>query len=223
MLTGHKTGSAVALKIWGVCYPFLRWCPGGTGLLLRQKLYPRFFAGCGRKVLFGRFINIGNPGKIHIGDKVVISDNVTIDARDCTGQEPAIILEDKVFIGSGSIVRTAAGRIILRPGGSVGSFCHIAAAGDITIGEHVLLAAFCRIGHFPGQNSEQDDVSAAAEPGGTITILPGCWLGVRSRVRPGVVVGEGTIVGAHAVVRRSLPPFAVAVGIPAEVIRDRFA
>lgn len=223
MLTDCKTSSAISRKMWTVCYPFLRWCPGGLGLLLRQKLYPCFFAACGRKVLFGRFINIRNPGIIHIGDNVVINDNVTLDASDCNGQGPAITLEDMVFIGSGSTLLVKEGKIVFRSGSSVGSFCLVEATGIITIGENVLLAAFCRIGYCPGQDSQRHNGPAAGEAAGDISIMPGCWLGVRSSLLPGVVVGEGTIVGAHAAVRNSLPSFAVAVGTPAEVIRNRFA
>ena len=130
-------------------YNFLRWCPGGIGLLLRQKLYPYVLGKCGRKVLFGLFVNIENPKKIHLGDNVVINDNVTLDAGDFSEQEPAITLADKVFLGAGSCLCAKDGRIIIHSGSSIGSFCILKTKSTITVGRDVLLAAFCRIGHYP--------------------------------------------------------------------------
>ena len=39
---------------------------------------------------------------------------------------------------------------------------------------------------------------------------------------PGVTIGDGAIVGAHAVVARDVPPYGIAVGNPARVVRRRF-
>ena len=48
------------------------------------------------------------------------------------------------------------------------------------------------------------------------------WLGYRVTVLPGVRIGDGAIVGAGAVVTADVPPYAVAVGNPARVLRLRF-
>jgi acetyltransferase-like isoleucine patch superfamily enzyme len=47
------------------------------------------------------------------------------------------------------------------------------------------------------------------------------WLGTKVTVARGVVIGEGSVVGANAVVTRDLPSHSVAVGVPARVIKDR--
>jgi len=51
----------------------------------------------------------------------------------------------------------------------------------------------------------------------------GAWadVGVNAIILPGVTVGKGAIIGAGAVVTHDVPPFAVAVGVPAQVIRWR--
>ena len=36
---------------------------------------------------------------------------------------------------------------------------------------------------------------------------------------PGVTIGEGAVIGAHSVVTHDVPPYCVAVGAPAKVIR----
>ena len=47
------------------------------------------------------------------------------------------------------------------------------------------------------------------------------WLGDRVTILPGVTIGDGSIVGAGAVVTGDIPPYSVAVGVPARVIRMR--
>ena len=47
------------------------------------------------------------------------------------------------------------------------------------------------------------------------------WLGAHVVIADGATVGRDAIIGAGAVVRGAIPPYAVAAGVPARVIRDR--
>lgn len=47
------------------------------------------------------------------------------------------------------------------------------------------------------------------------------WLGAGVKVMKGVTIGDGAIIGAGAVVTRDIPPYTIAAGIPAKVIRER--
>ena len=47
------------------------------------------------------------------------------------------------------------------------------------------------------------------------------WIGSRVTVLPGVRIGQGSIVGAAAVVTKDVPPYSVLAGNPAEVARIR--
>ena len=47
------------------------------------------------------------------------------------------------------------------------------------------------------------------------------WIGGRVIILPGVTIGHGSIIGAGAVVTRDIPPYSVAVGVPAKVVRNR--
>ena len=49
------------------------------------------------------------------------------------------------------------------------------------------------------------------------------WIGSNAFVRKGVSIGVGAIVGAHAEVLKDVPPYAIAVGVPARVIGYRFS
>lgn len=48
------------------------------------------------------------------------------------------------------------------------------------------------------------------------------WIGAGAVVVDGVTIGDGAVVGAGAVVTRDIPPYAVAAGVPARVLRYRF-
>jgi acetyltransferase-like isoleucine patch superfamily enzyme len=56
---------------------------------------------------------------------------------------------------------------------------------------------------------------------GDIVIGNYVWIGGGTIVLPGVTIGEGSIIGAGSVVSRDIPPYSVAIGIPAKVIKQR--
>ena len=59
---------------------------------------------------------------------------------------------------------------------------------------------------------------------GQVVIEDGAHIGIGSIIMPGVTIGKGAIIGAGSVVTRDIPPYCVAVGIPAKVIKsfDKF-
>ncbi|HYR76629.1 MAG TPA: acyltransferase [Pyrinomonadaceae bacterium] len=58
---------------------------------------------------------------------------------------------------------------------------------------------------------------AKAEP---VRIEADVWLGTRVIILRGVTIGRGSVVGAGAVVTRSIPPYTFAAGVPAQVIKS---
>lgn len=54
------------------------------------------------------------------------------------------------------------------------------------------------------------------------TIENDVWIGNRVIIMQGVTIGNGAVIGAGAVVTKDIPPYAIAVGIPAKIIRYRF-
>jgi len=88
---------------------------------------------------------------------------------------------------------------------------------EIRIGEDVSIgpeAALLTLGHEP-------NAPDFADRGGPVTIGDRVWIGYRAIVLPGVEIGEGAVIGAGSVVARNVPPFAIVVGSPAQIVGER--
>lgn len=53
-----------------------------------------------------------------------------------------------------------------------------------------------------------------------IVISRGVWIGAKTIVLKGVIIGEGAVIGAGSVVTRDIPPYTIAAGNPARIIRE---
>ncbi|MBO3725711.1 sugar O-acetyltransferase [Actinomyces bowdenii] len=89
----------------------------------------------------------------------------------------------------------------------------------ITIGAH------CQIGPnvqllTPVHPLEPSPRRAGLESADPIVLEDNVWLGGGVIVCPGVTIGEGSVVGAGSVVTKDIPPYSLAVGNPARVIRS---
>ncbi len=205
-----------------VLYGFLQWCPGAFGLVLRQKIYPRLLGGCGKGVLIGRFVKLVHPQRIFIGDRVIISNDVTLDASGSDGKTPEIRIENNVFLGSGTRLFAKRNSISMQSGTNIGSSCTITADVPVYVGKHVLFAAYCDIGTHPPEHSDKTGKNLSDTVQSAATVVEyGCWLGVRTEVYSGVTVRKESIVGAHSIVDREVPPWAIVVGQPFKVLRYR--
>lgn len=93
--------------------------------------------------------------------------------------------------------------------------------GPVTIGNHVILAQNIVMS---GLNHGYEDVNTPIhlQPVSTapIVIEDDCWIGANAVVTAGCTVGKHCVVAAGAVVTKSIPPFSVAVGNPARVIKQ---
>ena len=74
---------------------------------------------------------------------------------------------------------------------------------------------------FEGWGALDLDRYLARSRGDTV-IGPDVWIGGEAWIMPGVTIGAGAIIAAKAVVSRDVPPYAVAAGNPARIVRHRF-
>lgn len=108
----------------------------------------------------------------------------------------------------------------------IGKFANVAANVRIYASKHPMQRA--SLHHFTYRSSwyfegEADDAAFfewRAENG--IEIGHDTWIGHGAVIMPGVRVGHGAIIGSNAVVTKDVPDFAIAVGVPAKPIRQRF-
>ena len=54
-----------------------------------------------------------------------------------------------------------------------------------------------------------------------IIIEDDCWIGANAVILSGVHIGRGAVIGAGSIVTKNIPSMAVAVGIPAKIIKYR--
>lgn len=106
----------------------------------------------------------------------------------------------------------------------IGEHTHISAINSITIGNGVLIGRYVYISdnsHGKGDFSEAKTmpIKRPLYSKGAVRIGDNVWIGERACILPGVTIGEGSIIGANAVVTHSVPPFCVAGGVPAKIIK----
>lgn len=92
--------------------------------------------------------------------------------------------------------------------------------GPVTIGNNVILAQNIVIS---GLNHNYTDVETPiylqGETVAIITIEDDCWIGANVVITAGVTIGKHCVVAGGAVVTKDIPPFSVAVGNPARVVK----
>lgn len=91
--------------------------------------------------------------------------------------------------------------------------------GSIKIGNHVAIGPKCI---FETYNHSLTINSEGFRPGkaGRIVVEDYVWIGARVTILQGVTIGKGSVVAAGAVVTKDVPPFSLAAGIPAKVIKN---
>lgn len=105
---------------------------------------------------------------------------------------------------------------------SIGKYCSIAADVKILVGgEHRYdwLSTYSFPDFFDGLNVARDNHRGSK---GTVKIGNDVWIGYGATILSGVEIGNGAVIGAQAVVAKNIPDYAVAVGNPARIIRQRF-
>jgi acetyltransferase-like isoleucine patch superfamily enzyme len=194
--------------------------PGALGLWLRKTLYPSLLGSCGRNVVFGQNVVLRHPGKISIGNDVVVDDNCLLDAKGTANG--GITIGNRVFVGRNTILACKNGDIRLDDGANIGFNCEVFSASRVDIGAETLLAAYCYV--IGGDHVLADPslpVLAQERRSSGVRIGAGAWLGAGAKILDGVTIGDGAVVGAGAVVREDVPAHAVAAGVPARVVSHR--
>ncbi len=127
----------------------------------------------------------------HVGDGVVVRSPFWCEYG-------AISIGERTFINVDAVMLDVAPI-------TIGAFCQLGPRVQLLTAEHVI---------DPGPRR------AGWESGDPITIADNVWLGGGVIVCPGASIGRDTVVGAGAVVTKSLPEGVLAAGVPARVLRE---
>lgn len=126
------------------------------------------------------------------------------------------------WIGHGVALRSHTGRVTVGAKVVIGGGTTVNSYLDVSIGDGALLADDVHITDFDHRTDRLDvpikDQGIVTAP---VRIGPDVWIGRGATVLRGVDIGRGSVIGAHAVVTRDVPPYSVAVGAPARVVRSR--
>jgi acetyltransferase-like isoleucine patch superfamily enzyme/putative methionine-R-sulfoxide reductase with GAF domain len=197
------------------------WIPTvGLGVVWRNLLYGTIFKRIGKALFIQDGVEFIGANNIEIGNRVYLFRGVRINARD---NNCRILIGDRVALERG--IDIAGGencQIEIGEQTFIGPYTCIGGPGNVTIGKHCLIAAHTGIvanNHIfvdPVQNIRDQGVT-----GEGIVIEDDCWLGYGVKVLDGVTIGQGSVIGAGAVVTKDIPPYSVAVGVPARAIASR--
>lgn len=124
---------------------------------------------------------------------------------------------------TGPVEGGKSGRGYLRIGSNVYIGLRFCAAcyDEVTIGDDCLLADDILIMTANHGMNPEIPGSYVKQPFtvGGVHIEEGCWIGSRVTVLPDVTIGKRCIIGTNSVVTKDIPPYSIAVGIPARVVK----
>ncbi len=174
-------------------------------------------------VFMAKGVNLRSASLIRFGQGVTLERGVIIDGLMRKG----VVLGDNVKIGPYSVLMGApisnmGEGITLGANSAVDAYSFIGSSGFVSIGENVIMGQ--HVGFHP-ENHDFDRTDIPIRTQGTtrqgITIEDDVWVGSNAIFLDGARVGRGSVIGAGSVVRGEIPPYSIAVGVPARVIRSR--
>lgn len=146
---------------------------------------------------------------VHFGSDVILSatDGGSINIADGAG------------VGRVSRVVAREGSISIGKNVFLGDGCFLVSLASISIGEGTQVAEYVVI------RDQDHAVNATPFASGMfradpIVIGKDCWIGAKATVLRGANIGDGSVIGAHSVVRGVIPPNCLAVGVPARVVKE---
>ena len=167
------------------------------------------------RIIYGSRLNVGRRAKFRLGGTVKGGRNIYIG--------------DDFFIGKGFLLSTwptngkygEYGKLQIGNHVVAQERVRISVAKSIVIGNYVLFGSDILVidnNHGMDASSEINymDQEISSEP---VIIGDGCWIGDKSSILPGSVIGEKCIIGANSVVTGKIPAYTIAVGAPAKPIK----
>lgn len=95
--------------------------------------------------------------------------------------------------------------------------------GPITIGKYVMMGTNCTIytQNHAYDRTDKPMCQQGSGPVKPVIVEDDVWIGGGVTILPGVRIGNGSVIGAGAVVTKNVPPYSVVGGNPAQIIKMR--
>jgi acetyltransferase-like isoleucine patch superfamily enzyme len=186
----------------------LRW-------VLRNQAYTPWYL-----LRYWRFLRfkLANPHIVTTGF-VFLGRRVEVVARPGFGR---IILGRWVHLGDGTSIRCHEGTVRIGDKVVFGRNIVVNSYLDVEIGAACIIADLVYVTDF---DHVFDDVTVPIKDQGIVKspvrIGSDVWLGTKVSIVRGTAIGDGSVVAANAVVTRDLPPYSIAAGLPARILRNR--
>lgn len=143
-------------------------------------------------------IQIGNNSTINDYSAIIVAND---NLNDLTNSY--MIIGNNTYIGEFNNIRAAGGIV------KIGDNCLISQHITIVASNHSIKKGVL----ISKQKWDVKNISTE--------IMDDVWIGSNSVIMPGITIGEGAVIGAGSVVTKSIPPYAIAFGNPAKVIKYR--
>ncbi|MGZ3494522.1 MAG: acyltransferase [Thermodesulfobacteriota bacterium] len=159
------------------------------------------FGAYGKDVYIEPGVVINRPRFVHMGNHVRIKRNTSINLHPKDKKSKEILL----FIGDNVIISES---------------CFISACNHLVIEENVGISPNVMI---IDNSRKPGDISLPSKEqkveSGYVRIGADSWIAYGACVLPNVTIGKHCIIGALSVVNKDIPPYSVAVGSPAKVVK----
>ena len=215
------TGSGSALKkyqtvmvgqhsLWATVYyeicTWFAYIPGAAGLMIRKIFWPRLFKHCGQGVQFAYGITLRHPGRMSIGDNVVISEYCILDARN-PQTELALEIGDEVMLASQVCLSAKGGTIRIGKHTGIGVRTTIQSTNNCptTIGADSIIGPHCYLVGGGSYHMDRLDVpirKQGIQPDTGCHLRDNVWLGGQVSVLGNVVMEAGSVAATGAVVNK---------------------
>jgi acetyltransferase-like isoleucine patch superfamily enzyme len=136
-------------------------------------------------------------------------------------REGRLTIGPQSFFEPGVWLVGATGRIVIGGGTFLNLNVMVAAVERVEIGEHCMIANGCVItdGNHRFADPDQPVPWQGFTTKGPTVIGDNVWLGANVVVTSGVTIGRRCVIGSNSVVTRDIPPYSIAAGAPATVLK----
>lgn len=162
-------------------------------------------------------------GSFELSQFKSVGENVVIEKGVLVFHPENIIIGSNVYIGHNSILKGYYKNLmVIGDNAWIGQNCYFHSAGGLKIGKYVGIGPMVKI------ITSQHEMTPVDRPIITnklnfrgVIIEDECDIGTGAIVLPGVTIGKSSVIGAGAVVTKSVPSFVVSVGNPAKLLKSR--